>query len=132
MEEPFFTRQESKEMIWRITQEIIPSANVSRSINLFRNFRDLYYPTTEKKAVAELVLDNPQEYKNFCKNLILKYNKLPEDDFRHLINQINKLNLEQIEIMLNKVLLAKLDVLHLIRNPIIEKNEKSSNTAMTT
>ena len=68
----------------------------------------------ETKEIANKVMKEPQEFKNFCENLILKYNKLSEDELNHLMNQVDKLNLEQIEILLNKISLAKLDILHLI------------------
>ena len=112
--EEFKTIKEQKELVLRITQEVIPSADLRRSRNLLKIFRERHFPLMGIREISEKVIKEPQEFKNFCETLILKVNKLEESDFNHLLNQVVKLNLEQIEILLNRVLLAKTGVLQLI------------------
>ena len=102
------------EQVWRITQEVIPSANQKRSLHFLKAFRDLYYPTIGKIEIMNRVTTDPQEYLKFCETLILRKNKLPDNEFSMLIKQINKLNLEQMEMLLNAILLAKAELLYLI------------------
>jgi len=110
----YISIKESKEIILQITQEIFPSANLKRSSNLLKSFRDLHYSSLTTKEIAHKVMMQPKEFQNFCKRLILKENKLSEDDFNHLLNQVCKLNLEQLELLSNKILLSKSNILHLI------------------
>ena len=58
--------KEQNEKLWRITQEIIPSANMRRSLLLLKSFRDLHYSTMGKIEIIDKVIAAPQEYLKFC------------------------------------------------------------------
>ena len=108
------TAQDGKEKIWRITQEVLPSANLRRATNLLKTFRNMKCPDMGIREFAVKVIADAAEYKDFCEAYILRTNKLEDDDFRHILNETAKMNLEQIEILINHLLLAKTDILRLI------------------